>query len=110
MPCSSTGCVVSSARSKPKPAPVAGMRATIAAAIADAFAPEAPVAQHDVGVADGGLGDAEAAARDPLVVAQAALAESVSAACANTSWFAANRLGWRSATPVAARKNVIWKP
>ena len=57
------------------------------------------------------LGDAEAGcARCAGRGAAAAAARSLTAACANTSWRAAKRLASAPAMPVAARKNVIWKP
>jgi hypothetical protein len=74
MPCSSTAAS-SRARGRSRSRHRSPACGDIAAAIANAFAPETPVAQHDVGVADGGLGDAEAAARDPFVVAQATLVQ-----------------------------------
>ena len=66
-----------------------------------------------VGVARShGLGDAEAGARDALVVAQRRCApRSVSAACANSSWRAREAARVAPArAPVRERKKVTWKP
>ena len=110
MPCSSSGWRGGELEVEAKAGAVAGSTGAIAAALgAGRVALEAPVAQHHGACRGRRRGDAEAAARDALVVQQATVLQ-VGHGGMGEHQLPARTAASAPAMPVAARKNVIWKP